>query len=263
MRLRLTAGPAEKCEYSVVSEKIPPSFDGFRIAHISDLHSAPSGNAFDIIKAEKPDITVITGDLFHDDERPADKVFELISKLLTVSPVYAVTGNHDVWRKDFKLQAAALEKAGVQFLSGSYFELLRGGDKIAIYGVGDPASKKPQEITDTLKKEFSNLPEYDGYKILLFHRANLFDEIKEYGFDLILSGHMHGGQICIPHLGGLLAPSSALFSGKRVIFPKFSAGVFTHKNSTMIINRGLSNTLPLPRLGNRPEVGIIVFHSKG
>ncbi len=263
MKLRLRVGRAEKCEYSVSSGKLPKAFDGFRIAHISDLHSLPAENTFDIIKAENPDITVITGDIFHDDENPTDKVFDLISRLLTISPVYAVTGNHDAWRKDFIDQASALEKAGVQLLSQDFAEISKGGEKITLFGIDDPASKKPCEITKALESGFSQLPKCGGYKILLFHRANLFDEVKDRGFDLILSGHMHGGQIRIPRLGGLLAPSSALFSGKRVVFPKYTAGVFTHNDSTMIINRGLSNTLPLPRWGNRPEVGIITFHSKG
>lgn len=72
---------------------------------------------------------------------------------------------------------------------------------------------------------------------------------------------MHGGQIRIPHLGGVLAPSSALLSGKRMLFPKYSAGEVHFGDTVMIINRGIGNTLPLPRLANRPEVGIITLKS--
>ena len=114
-------------------------------------------------------------------------------------------------------------------------------------------------MIQNLKKSFSELSDYDGYKILLFHRANLFDEIKDYGFDLILSGHMHGGQIALPYLGGMLAPSSACLSGKRMFFPKYCSGVVEDGKTTMIINRGMGNTLPLPRWGNRPEVGIVTL----
>ena len=70
---------------------------------------------------------------------------------------------------------------------------------------------------------------------------------------------MHGGQIRLPKIGGVLAPSSAMLSGTSMLVPKYSGGVVTDKNTTMIVNRGVGNTLPLPRLGNTPEVGIITL----
>ncbi len=258
-RPRFPAGIAEKIEYEVVSPKIPKGFEGFKIAHISDTHSQPAGGVLEIISAEKPDITVITGDILHDDKKPAPKVEALMKELLKISPVYFITGNHDVWREDKDEIFEVFTKMGARLLENEMTLIGKGDDEIALFGVDDPVSRKPAEVRDILKQNLSCLAGYEGYKILLFHRANLFDDIKGLGYDLILSGHMHGGQMRIGKLGGLLAPSSALFSGKRMIFPKYCFGKVTWGQTTMLINRGISNTLPLPRWGNKPEVGIVTL----
>lgn len=258
---RFPLGNSQKTEYKIISQKLPKAFDGFKIAHISDLHSCPAEGAFEIIAGEKPDITVITGDLLQDDEKPAPCVESLIKSILKISPVYFISGNHDEWRKNKEIYKK-LADMGAKYLKNEAVVLERDGEKVALFGASDPQAKRPQEILRNLEKSFAALPDFDGYKILLFHRANLFDEIKDRGYDLILSGHMHGGQIRLPRLGGVLAPSSALFSGKRMLFPKYCSGEVIFKNTTMIINRGLGNTLPIPRWGNSPEVGIIKIYAK-
>ncbi|MDD6735125.1 MAG: metallophosphoesterase [Clostridiales bacterium] len=246
--------------YDIMSTKIPSVFDRFKIAHISDIHSRPAHGTAEIIDSEKPDIIAITGDIVHDGKIPVTPAYELIGELIKIAPVYFITGNHDVWRTDLKRIFGDFCDMGAVFLDNSRAEIERGGEKISLYGVSDPFSKLPKLVSRNIKTAFSQLPEFNGYKILMFHRANLFDEIKEYDFDLILSGHMHGGQIRIPRLGGVLAPSSALLSGKRMFFPKYTAGRVDLGGKTMIINRGISNTLPVPRLGNRPEIGIITLN---
>lgn len=261
-RLRLTAGKAEINEYKIISSKIPVMLDGFKIAQISDLHSYPAHGVGEIIAEQKPDITVITGDIFDDDEKNTEESEKLVKELLEISPVYFVSGNHDEWRDDKEEVFKRLQDMGAKMLENEMVCIEKGDESIALFGVSDPISKHPFEISENLKENFSNLPEFDGYKILLFHRANLFDEIKNLGYDLILSGHMHGGQIIIPRLGGLLAPSSSLRSGKRMIFPEYCFGEVIWKDTTMLINRGLSNTLPVPRWGNRPEVTIVELRCK-
>lgn len=258
-RPRLSPGKATRSNYEVVSEKLPEGFSGFKIAHISDPHSQPAEGVLEIIETAAPDIVVITGDLLNDDENPTDKVDEMIAGLVKICPTYFISGNHDLWKLDHGESFAKYEEMGAVFLDGKTHILSRNDEKIALFGIPDPFSKVPGEIKRNLDDAFSKAGEFDGYKILLFHRANLFDEIKDRGFDLILSGHMHGGQIGIPGLGGVLAPSSALLSGKRMLFPKYSGGVVNSSETTMIINRGIGNTLPIPRWGNPCEVGIITL----
>ena len=253
-------GP-EVTEYHIASEKIPESFDRFCIAHISDTHSNPKDGIFEIIESANPDIICITGDMFHDNGKSAPDFFVLFEKLLSLAPVYLVTGNHDLWREDSAAMLRKITDMGGILLQSEARILEKDGDKISIFGVGDAFSKIPSVIERNINTEFSKLPPFSGYKILLYHRANLFDFIKDFDFDLILSGHMHGGQIQVPVLGGALAPTSAMLSGKMV-FPKYTDGKYEYNETVMIVNRGASNTLPIPRLLNPPEVGIIRLESK-
>ena len=214
------------------------------------------------MKAASPDIAVITGDLLNDDNAPTDKIDALIAGLLKISPVYFTSGNHDLWRTGYHSIFEKYEELGAVFMDNKTVAIEKNGEKIGISGCPDPFSKLPHSISDTMQKNLSSVKKIDGFNILLFHRANLFDMIKDAGFDLVLSGHMHGGQIRIPGIGGVLAPSSSVLSKTRMLFPKYTGGVVTDDNTTMIINRGASNTLPIPRLGNPPEVGIITLTSK-
>ena len=252
----------ELTEYSILSEKIPSGFDGFRIAHISDIHSSPANGIYELVEKSVPDMICITGDMFHDNNSDAPEFWELFRKLRELAPVYLVSGNHDLWHNDSaKMLRRLIERGGVLLdTEMSVFE--RNGDRIGIFGVGDPFSKVPVIIERNIKREFSRLPQFDGYKILLYHRANLFDRIKDRGFDLILSGHMHGGQVRLPLLGGALAPTSAVLSG-RMVFPSYTGGKFEYGGCTMIVNRGAGNTILIPRLNNPPEVGIITLKTKG
>lgn len=258
-RPRFSPGRAVRSNYIIVSEKLPEGFSGFKIAHISDPHSVPAEGVFEIIEVAMPDICVITGDLLNDDEKSTEKMDELIEKLVKICPVYFISGNHDLWRTDHREIFARYEELGAKFLDRKTEILHKNGEEIALFGIPDPFSKVPKDIKQNVEDAFSMMPEYSGYKILLFHRANLFELIKDSGFDLILSGHMHGGQVRIPGLGGVLAPSSALLSGKSMLFPKYTAGVVTDGGATMVINRGIGNTLPLPRWGNPAQVGIITL----
>lgn len=251
----------EITEYGISSKKIPKAFDGFRIAHISDTHSYPADGIFELIESSSPDIICITGDMFHDDGADGHKFWTLLDNLSMLAPVYLVTGNHDLWREDSASMLRKIKDFGGILLDTKMEILEKNGEKIALFGVGDPFSKIPVIIEKNISAEFSNLPKFDGYKILLYHRANLFDSIKDFGFDLILSGHMHGGQIRFKKLGGALAPTSAMLSG-RMIFPKYTEGKFVYKDTAMIVNRGAGNTLPIPRFFNPPEVGIITLYSK-
>ncbi|MBR4720808.1 MAG: metallophosphoesterase [Clostridia bacterium] len=251
----------EITEYSIVSEKIPAFFDNFRIAHISDTHSKPVDEIFELVKSQNPNIICLTGDLFHEGKTDAPKVWTLLRNLSDLAPVYLITGNHDLWYKNSPEIKEKIAKTGVVLLDGNMHIFERNGERIALFGVGDTFSKLPKKIQKNVSSQFENLPDFDGYKILLYHRANLFDLIKDFGFNLILSGHMHGGQIRTPHLGGLLAPLSSRFYG-RMILPKYTWGEFVHKNTVMIVNRGCSNTLPIPRILNPSEVGIITLRHK-
>ncbi len=238
---------------------LPESFDGFKIAHISDLHSEVPTELFDVIKGLAPDMIAVTGDIIHDDMRSFDGVVELLEKLSKVAPVYIVSGNHDLWNSRFGVFLKKAEAAGVNFLDDNMALVEKNGESIALFGFSDPFGKSTDSIRKSLERSFSALVPFDGFKILLFHRANLFPRLTGKGFDLILAGHMHGGQIRVRGFGGLFPPKSSIIDSKTLIFPKYTEGVYKDGSSTMIVSRGIGNPMILPRLYNRPEVGIITL----
>ncbi len=247
-------------EYLISSPKIPEEFNGFTIAHISDSHARPAGGILQAVEALHPDITVITGDMLHGIKRDTAEFDAFLKSLTKISPVYMVTGNHDTEIPDFEKIFDRYEKSGAFLLdnSGKIFE--KNGKKISLLGIGDPVSKKRAVIKENIKTGCQKLPRSDVYEILLFHRANLLDEVKACGFDLILSGHIHGGQIRIPKIGGLLSPFSCLRGGYRMIFPKYCQGRYISCGTTMLVNAGMCNTLPIPRWGNPFEIGKVVLN---
>lgn len=244
--------------YTISSKNLPKSFDGFTIAHISDAHSRPAKGVFKLIENATPNAICITGDMLQDDYNSTEDFDELLTSCLELAPVYMVTGNHDLWRHGGRKKLNEFTKKGAILLESTARKIEKDNEFINILGIGDPFSKLPDIIRKNVKTSIDNLPQVDGFKILLFHRANLFDLVKDCDADLVLSGHMHGGQIRLPKIGGILSPTSSILS-ERMIFPKYSGGEYESEQTKLIVNCGISNTTFLPRLGNPPEVGIITL----
>lgn len=243
------------------SEKLPAEFDGFKIAHLSDLHSFVPYDLADDIKALSPDIIVITGDILSEANTEFDEIYRLLSTLCATAPVYAVSGNHDAKNPlftEFKKQINAL---GVNFLDDAFLPLEKNGGEIGIFGINDPNVFKKKKLVSKLSKSMSQLPEYDGFKLLLMHRADLFPFVS--GFDLILSGHMHGGQICLPNGRGILSPKSSIIAIKKPFFPDYTAGLYEKNGMQMYVSRGLSNPIILPRIFNDTELVLLTLKKGG
>lgn len=251
----------EITHYDAESDKIPEPFDGFKILQISDYHCDSVPGLVDEIKREQPDIIVSTGDMVHDKGSYLPGV-RLCEYLADIAPVYAVTGNHDVWRSDYKEFEDALTDAGVKTLHDERVTLKKNGSEISLSGIDDPFSMNTSTIADNIQQSLAVLGRYDGYDILLFHRANLFDQLKHQGFDLILSGHMHGGQFRLPTGQGVVSPKSSWASKSSMFFPKYVGGLYKAHHTEMIVNRGVGNPMILPRLFNRPEITVVTLHRK-
>lgn len=248
----------ETTEYEVFSTKLPKEFDGFRIVQISDFHCDTFAGISEEIKRLNPDIIVSTGDLA-DDKGSYMSAVNLCHSLIGIAPVYAVTGNHDVWRSDYNEFENALSDIGVKTLHDERIYIERGGEKIAITGIDDPFSVSNDNITENVQKSLAKISPTKLFDVLLFHRANLLDELKYFGFDVILAGHMHGGQVRMPWGSGVFAPRSSFGTGKSMFFPKYFGGKYKYKHTTMIVNRGLGNPMIIPRLFNRPEITSITL----
>lgn len=251
----------EITHYTVRSHKIPQEFDGFKIVHVSDYHCEHIAGLIHEIEEESPDIIVSTGDMVNDygDIAPAVK---FTKRLAEIAPLYMITGNHDVWRSDYGELISQSKNVGGIFLNNETIELERNNSKIALSGISDPYYRNKERIVQHITDAIKKIGTYDGFHIAMFHRANWLDSFKGKGFDLVLSGHMHGGQIRLPVFGGVLSPKTSLLSGEKLLFPYYFGGVYNHDRTKMIVSRGLGNPMVIPRLFNRPELVVITLESK-
>lgn len=248
----------EVTHLNIASSKLPDEFDGFVIVHISDYHCDTVPGLLEAIRCESPNVIFTTGDMA-DDEGSYIPSVRLFKHLVSIAPTFAVTGNHDLWRNDYDKYEGELNSLGVLNLRNETAYLKKNGIRIAVSGIDDPFTRNGASMRERVEHSLSQLkinPEM--YNILLFHRANMLDFFKDKGFDLILSGHMHGGQFRLPISGkGMLAPKSGWGSNSPMLFPKYFGGKYVHGDTTMIVNRGLGNPMIIPRLFNRPEVTVI------
>lgn len=250
----------EVTHYNVISKKIPKEFDGYKIVQVSDYHCEHIAGLTAEIAEENPDIIVSTGDMVNDRGGITPAVL-FTEKLADIAPLYMVTGNHDVWRNDYDELISESERVGGIFLNNETIYLQRGNAQIALSGISDPYFRAAEQVSAYIENALEKLEDYDGFNILMFHRANRLSSLKNRGFDLILAGHMHGGQLRLPGIGGLLAPKTNIADGK-LFFPQYFGGVYREADTTMIVSRGLGNPMLIPRIFNRPELVSITLHHK-
>ncbi len=242
---------------TVYDVKVPQEYsglDGYTIVQISDLHNAQFGREQSrLIKAvteQAPDIIVVTGDLVDSFHTNMDVAMDFIGQAVEIAPVYYVTGNHEGWLEgtyaDLKAQ---LLQAGVVVLENEALTVEAEGEVLSIAGVNDP-DMQGNNIVLTEQAIQALMSELEGYTILLSHRPELFDAYVESGADLVFAGHYHGGQFRIPFIGGVIAPGAGLF-------PEYAEGTFRSGNTTMVVSRGLGNSVIPVRINNRPEIVVV------
>lgn len=253
--------------YTIPSPRLPEGFHGFCIVHLSDLHGAVFGenNKFLInrIRQAKPHIIAMTGDMADDDRASLTGLTDLAARLVRHWPVYYVPGNHEqaLPPARFRGLEKRLENLGVIVLKNNWLTISRRGSFIKLYGLTmamkyyrDPLrADYVRGICFTAADVRKALGEADKgcYKILLSHNPLYYPAYRDWGADLTLSGHIHGGIIRIPGLGGLLSPDLTLF-------PKYDGGHFAEQGKHLIVSRGLGNHF-LFRVMNPPEMGVITL----
>ena len=207
------------------------------------------------MKKISPDAIFITGDFIDRNRYDLEQSLEIVKQLHDTGPIYFVTGNHEISTNDTVRIKRELTELGVQVLSDESFTLDRGkGDRIAIGGIEDPLSSNQDEkeyIEQVIDKAFKDVPD-DMFKILLSHRPEFFSVYVDRQIDLVFSGHAHGGQIRIPGFGGVIAPGQGWF-------PQYTSGVHEMDGTSMIVSRGIGNSIVPIRVFNRPEVVVVTL----
>ncbi|MBQ8830044.1 MAG: metallophosphoesterase [Oscillospiraceae bacterium] len=248
--------------YTVSSEDLPESFDGFTIVQVSDLHNDLFGegncNLISAITAAAPDIIVLTGDIMDSYDTDLDIACEFIDGIIGIAPVYYITGNHEYrFPLIFEKFEAHMINAGVTVLRDKTAEIELNGETITIAGAEDPDFSGINNFKDSkyFADRLTALVPDEGFTLLLSHRPDIFETYCETGADLVLTGHAHGGQFRLPILGGLFAPQQGFL-------PDYSEGLFEKDGTTMIISRGLGNSAFPFRINNPPELVVVTLEAK-
>jgi uncharacterized protein len=239
---RANAGKVRLRRNDVRLPRLPKAFDGFTILHLSDLHADMSASALERV-AElalglEYDLCVMTGDyrgLTYGDYKPCLEGVARVRQVLHAD-IYAVLGNHDC-----VAMVPDLEALGIRFLLNESVAIERDEASIYVAGVDDANFYH----TDDIDKAAAQIPD-GSVKVLLSHTPEIYRQAAHAGFDLMLSGHTHGGQICLP--GGIPILLEA-------DLPRaFAAGAWRHAGMTGYTSVGAGSSLVPVRFNNRPEI---------
>ncbi|MBR5273463.1 MAG: metallophosphoesterase [Clostridia bacterium] len=254
--------------FEVVHEKIninnlPKEFSGKKILHISDLHNSRFGekNAelAKTVKELSPDYIFVSGDCIDRFSKNGNAFIELLGNLGGQFLVYYSLGNHDVVvRRDNPKEYAEffskIRELGVTVLDNAYVPLEEGSAKIHLFGVSSIREKKGEAtvLTPELIEEKIGKCPNDAPTFLLAHEGHLFESYAEWGADITFSGHIHGGIIRLPILGGVFGEYGRLF-------PKYTKGVYELNGKYMNLSSGLGYTKFKFRFLNTPEISLITL----
>ena len=233
-----------------------------KMVQLSDLHSKPFNKVLKKTQELNPDIICITGDYINDKCKNKDKMLNFGKELVKIAKVYYITGNHERRLENFDSIMQELSDIGFIVLLNRISVYNDKGFDVNILGLDEnqadfkdyKARKNGTFVYKDMSPYFAELENNSGFKIVLSHFPENFENVKEmnysqYDFDIQLSGHAHGGQFCLPFIGPVFSPGQGLF-------PKYAKGSFGNRPK-LIVSRGLGNAEFPFRLFNHPEINVI------
>jgi uncharacterized protein len=229
---------------------IPQSFVGKKIIFISDIHFGQFFTGERVAEVVRkvneldPDIVILGGDYVYGDRKNIEPCFEELAKLKSKMGVFGVTGNHDEW-EDHDLTVKSMKKAGITILNDRAEWLKIDEDKIKIAGIDWYSTDEP-DIGPLIEDAGEN-----DFVILVSHTPDFAEKLKTGKIDLMLSGHMHGGQVTF---FGLWAPYLPSQNGQ-----KYRTGVIKTDKTMVLVSNGIGNTLLPIRFFARPQINIVIL----
>ena len=246
--------------YNLEFKNLPEEFHNFKIAQVSDIHCDKVGIS-DLFFLEKlckfsPDIIVITGDILDSYRNDMDIVYNILSQLSAVAPCYFVTGNHELrLPKEFEELKNMFERLNISYLHNEVRSIYKTNDKINLIGIEDYnyfKAKDKLNHRENFQDILSKLSDKNEFNILLSHRPEKFDFYVKEKYNLVFSGHAHGGQWQIPFIGGVFSPSQGFF-------PKYIHGVYEKENTKLVVSQGLGNSSFPIRINNQIELVLVTL----
>lgn len=239
-------------EYHIQSEKIKKDKTAVLL---TDLHACCRGRKKDkyvqMIQRQNPDILLIAGDMTVKNGTHTESVTAFLKEIVSVAPIFYAPGNHEIRMPEYESFIRAVQNLGIHYLSNATEKM----DEMDIYGLDLPEYwyHKFWEKRDFSKEEVEKLlgsPKKDTFSILIAHNPEYFPYYAAWGADLTVSGHIHGGIMRLPRIGGVISPSLRLF-------PKYDSGEFEENGKKMILSRGMGLHHIKLRFFNRPEISVI------
>jgi len=235
----------------IVVKGLGSGWQGATIALMSDTHCGPFvsqariEHAVSLANDLRPDLVLLLGDYVHRGERHIDPGIEPFGRLRASQGVYAVLGNHDHWDgRDRTL--AALKRAGIPAMVNRGTTLVRGGDSLAVGGVGD-FMEDLQEPGDAFRGVGESTP-----RILMSHNPDYAEQLPgDVRVDLMVCGHTHGGQVRLPGYGAPVLPSR--------YGQKYERGLVQGPNCRVYVTRGVGTISPPVRFLCRPELTLLTL----
>lgn len=258
----------ETFHYDLITEKIPAGMPGLTFVLLADLHNKVYGSGNECllkaIEAQQPDAVLVAGDmLLASPGEPFDTALSLFRNLRKQGiPVFYGNGNHEyrmrlyphIYGTMYQEYAKGLRDCGVCLLENEKTSFCKNGARAEIYGFElEQRYYKKLHREKFCREELTKVlgsPDPDVYSILLAHNPVYFDDYAGWGADLTVSGHLHGGIICIPGIGGVITPQARLF-------PKYDAGHFRKEGRDLIVSRGLGTHTVNLRIFNPAELSVI------
>jgi predicted MPP superfamily phosphohydrolase len=237
-------------EENVLLPGLPMAFQGLRVVLIADIHHGaffPRSYVRQVVALTNslhPDLILLLGDYAYRDRRYIPAVMEELGGLRPKLGTYAVQGNHDV-RMGRELTSLSLEKNGLKELTNTGVMIKRGDQAIFIAGIDDLQTGRPN-----LKRALEGCPE-KGFAILMSHNPDVIEGIRDPRIHLVVSGHTHGGQICLPLIGSPVVPSD--------YGQKYRAGLVQGPLVKGYVTCGAGAIFPPIRIGCPPEISCLTF----
>lgn len=254
----------EVTDYEISSAKINSDINIVMIADVHDQHCKVKNQIIDRIEQLNPDIILCAGDIIDNESESDRSTIKFLDSLNEIADVYFSLGNHELEYPDSKHLIKDIENTGAKVLDKEYQDIEVNGNKIRIGGMYDYAfSQETGDIDqETMKSDaysfLTEMKQTSSFQLMMAHRPDsfIFGNAYKWDFDLVVSGHYHGGQMILPYAGGLYAPELGWF-------PEVDYGHYKLKDMDMIVTRGISSSNELfPRFNNPPEIVSITLKAE-
>lgn len=246
--------------YRLSSPRLPEGFEGKKIVLLADLHGKKFGkeqcNLLNSVEAASPDYIFFAGDLYSRKEKQLSDRVRFMKALNEIAQVYYVVGNHELNDPDTcEAMCHRLRQEGIIVLNNERVRIYSGMDHVNLYGLRLPLKyfiNRNGTFCDlpvpgvSVLNGYLGTPDDNGFNMLLAHDPLFLNEYSEWGADMVFSGHVHGGLIRLPFIGGLLSP-------ERKLFPKFTKGLYRIGKTVMALTSGLGKI----RINNPSQVMVL------